>query len=90
LVFVVLLIAVVAFYVISIVLIGGMIGGAAMNGGLEAMTSGAMLSPLMIGLTALTGWLTAMILSALIASIYVELVWIKEGGRTGQLNEVFN
>jgi hypothetical protein len=31
-----------------------------------------------------------MLLSALIASIYVELVWIKEGGQTGQLNEVFN
>jgi hypothetical protein len=90
LVFVVLLIAVVVFYVVAIVMIGGMIGGAAMNGGLEAMASGSMLSPLAIGATALTGWLTAMNLSALIASIYVELVWIKEGGRTGQLGEVFN
>lgn len=91
LVFVILLIAVVAFYIVSIVLIGGMIGGGmAFGGGLGGLASGAMFSPLVIGLTALSGWLTAMLLSALITSIYLELVWIKEGGHTGQLNEVFN
>jgi hypothetical protein len=54
------------------------------------MASGGLFSPLMIVLTALSGWLTAMLLSALIASIYVELLWIKEGGEKGKLGEVFN
>lgn len=91
LVFVVLLIAVVVFYIVSIVLIGGMVGGGmALGGGLGGMASGGLFSPLMIALTAISGWLTAMLLSALIASIYVELMWIKEGGEKGKLGEVFN
>jgi hypothetical protein len=34
-------------------------------------------------------WTMAMLMSAMITAIYLELVLVKEGGRTGELSGVF-
>ncbi len=86
LVFATLLIAVLLIYVPLFLL-----GGAAMANGaaqLEAIRSGQV-SILMVAVTAIYGWLVALFISAILAAMYRELVRIKEGGTSTELQDVF-
>jgi hypothetical protein len=88
-VFAVLLIFVIALYVLMILILGSIIGATAMGGGFNPEAMANMTNPLVLVVSGLFGWIMAMMLSAMLTSVYVELMLVKEGGLTGQLNEVF-
>ena len=79
--------------VIVLVVIYGVFFGAMaaiFGGGIEKFGAAMNASPWMILVSIPTGWIFASLLNALLASIYVEMVSIKEGAPRDQLSGVFN
>ena len=80
-----LLLVLIVFYIAFAVILAAFVGGSAFAK-LDMLNN---LNPLaMIG-SALVSWAIAMFLSALLSALYIELVEVKKGGRTGQLSDVF-
>ena len=80
-----LLLVLIVFYIAFAVILAAFVGGSAFAK-LDMLNN---LNPLaMIG-SALVSWAIAMFLSALLSALYIELVEVNEGGRTGQLSDVF-
>lgn len=88
-VFAVLLIFLVAIYLVMFVVLGGLVGGAMLSGGLDPEAITQMANPAVLIGSGVMSWAMAMLMSAMITAIYLELVLVKEGGRTGELSGVF-
>lgn len=63
--------------------------GAVLGGGVMGMTAWANQGPVMRIVTIPIGWISSAFTAALMASTYLEVVLVKEGGTTGHLDEVF-
>ena len=80
-----LLLVLIVFYIAFAVILAAFVGGSAFAK-LDMLNN---LNPLAMVGSALVSWAIAMFLSALLSALYIELVEVKEGGRTGHLSDVF-
>jgi hypothetical protein len=88
-VFLLLIMLIVVIYVIMFVLVGSLLGGAVFTGRLTPEMLGNTFNPVVLIGTAVLGWASTLLTVATIVSIYIELLGIKGGGSTGELDQVF-
>lgn len=93
-IFGVLFLLILLYYMLMIVILGSFVGAGAMMGAGAILNSGSLdhltqASMWMIVISIPVGWVSGMLIKAIVASLYLETVLVKEGGRTDGLSEVF-